>query len=110
MVPVLTNVGERATAKNYHSISLLSVLSEGFEKLLNNRFFDHFWNFRSAFGLILSFLSNRRLQVVLDGKPSPEYPGNVGVHQDSVLGTKLFLIYINDLPDDFICNIAIYAD
>ena len=61
MVPVLANVGERATAKNYHSISLLSVLSEGFEKLLNNRFFDHFWNFRSAFGLILSFLSNRRL-------------------------------------------------
>ena len=41
MVPVLTNVGERATAKNYHSISLLSVLSKGFEKLLNNRFFDH---------------------------------------------------------------------
>ena len=22
----------------------------------------------------------------------------------------LFLLYINDLPDDFICNIAIYAD
>ena len=41
MVPVLTNVGERATAKNYHSISVLSVLSKGFEKLLNNRFFDH---------------------------------------------------------------------
>ena len=31
------------------------------------------------FGLISSFLSKRRLQVVLDGKSSQEYPVNVGV-------------------------------
>ena len=31
------------------------------------------------FGLISSFLSNRRLQVVLDGMSSQEYPVNVGV-------------------------------
>ena len=31
------------------------------------------------FGLISSFLSNRRLQVVLDGKTSQEYPVNAGV-------------------------------
>ena len=31
------------------------------------------------FGLISSFLSNRRLRVVLDGKSSPEYPVNAGV-------------------------------
>ena len=62
------------------------------------------------FGLIASFLSNRRLRVVLDGKSSQEYPVNNGVLQGSILGPTLFLLYINSLPDDVICNIAIYAD
>ena len=62
------------------------------------------------FGLISSFLSNRRLRVVLDGKSSQEYPVNAGVPQGSILGPTLFLLYINDLPDNVICNIAIYAD
>ena len=62
------------------------------------------------FGHISSFLSNRRLRVVLDGKSSQEYPINAGVPQGSILGPTLFLLYINDLPDDVICNIAIYAD
>ena len=61
-------------------------------------------------GLISSFLSNRWLQVVLDGKSSQEYPVNAGAPQGSILGHTLFLLYINDLPDHVICNIAIYAD
>ena len=61
------------------------------------------------FGLI-SFLGNRRLRVVLDGKSSQEYPVNAGVPQESILGPTLFLLYINDLPDDVVCNIAIFAD
>ena len=62
------------------------------------------------FGLNSSFLSNRRLQVVLDGKTSQEYSVNAGVPQGSILGPILFLLYINELPGDVICNIAIYAD
>ena len=61
-------------------------------------------------GLISSFLSNRRLQMVLDGKSSQEYPVNEGVPQGSILDPTLFLLNINDLPDDVICDIAIYAD
>ena len=41
VVPVFKNVGERSTAKNYHPISLLSVVSNVFEKLVNNRIADH---------------------------------------------------------------------
>ena len=41
MVLVFRNVGERSTAKNYHPVSLLSVVSKVFEKLVNNRIVDH---------------------------------------------------------------------
>ena len=37
MVPVFKNVGERPTAKNYHPVSFLSVISKVFEKLVNNK-------------------------------------------------------------------------
>ena len=38
------------------------------------------------FGLISSFLSNKRLQVVLVGKTTQEYAVNAGVPQGSILG------------------------
>ena len=177
MVPLFKNVlWERSTAKNYHPVSLLSVVSKVFEKLVNNRIVDHLekcglfsdfqYGFRSSrstadlltvvseriartfnrsgatravalvtskifdkvwhdvllhklksyrvssqmFDLISSFLSNRRLQVVLDGKSSQEYPVTAGVRQGSILDPTLFVLYINDLPDDVICDVAIYAD
>ena len=63
MVLVFTNVGERSTAKNYHPISLLSVVSKVFEKLVNNRtvhhlkkcglFSDFQYGFRSSDSYIL---------------------------------------------------------
>ena len=64
------------------------------------------WNFRSDVWLISSFLSNRRLQVVLVGKSSQEYPVNAGVPQDSILGPTHFPLYIIDA----ICDIVIYGD
>ena len=48
--------------------------------------------------------------MVLNVKSSQEYPVNAGVHQGSIVGPTLFLLCINDLPDDVTCNIVIFAD
>ena len=61
------------------------------------------------FGLI-SFLSNRWLRMVLDGKSSQKYLVNAGVPQGSILGATPFQLYSNDLPDNVISDIAVYAD
>ena len=45
VVPVFKNVGERPTAKNYHLVSLLSVVSKFIERLVNSRIVDHLGKF-----------------------------------------------------------------
>ena len=40
-VPVFKNIVERSTDKNYRPVSLFSVVSKVFEKLVNNRIVDH---------------------------------------------------------------------
>ena len=41
VVSVLKNDWEKSTAKNYHPLSLFSVVSKIFEKLVNNSIVDH---------------------------------------------------------------------
>ena len=60
--------------------------------------------------LISSFLYNIWLQVALNGTSSQENPVNAGVPQGYIPGPTLFLPYINDLINDVICDIAIYAN
>ena len=60
--------------------------------------------------LIQNFLSGRSQRVVLDGQTSEWTDITAGVPQGSILGPLFFLVYINDLPDDIISKIKIFAD
>ena len=59
---------------------------------------------------INSCLSWRTQQVVLDGQASDPVPVLSGVPQGSVLGPVLFLIFINDLPDNIRSSVCLFAD
>jgi uncharacterized protein YlbG (UPF0298 family) len=48
--------------------------------------------------LILSFLSNRSMFVEIEGKKSDTFQINSGVPQGSIMGPKLYNVYISDIP------------
>ena len=59
---------------------------------------------------ISSWLSERSQKVVLDGQASDPVPVLSGVPQGLVLGPVLFLIFINDLPDNIRSSVRLFAD
>ena len=63
VVPVFKNVGERSTAKNYHPVSLLFVVSKVFEKLAKNRIVDHLekCGFFLISSMVLGLLDQRQI-------------------------------------------------
>ena len=56
------------------------------------------------------FLKSRKQRVVLNGQFSSWTSIDVGVLQGSIFGSLLLLIYINDLPDDLVTNVKLFAD
>ena len=59
---------------------------------------------------ITDFLNSRKQKVALNGQLSSLTSIEAGVPQGSILEPLLFLIYINDLSDDLITNVKLFAD
>ena len=59
---------------------------------------------------IKEYLTGRSQCVEVNGKASEWLPVTSGIPQGSVLCPLLFLIYVNDLPDDINSDVYMYAD
>ena len=84
--------------------------------------FDKVWHSRLSFKLnnmgitdkllawISNYLCDRQQRVVLQGESSCWADINAGVHQGSVLGPLLFLVYINDMEEGLASKLTLFAD
>ena len=81
---------------------LIMDFSKAFDKVSHSLIIDRLKHYGITGKInewITNFLSDRTQSVVVEGETSPSIPVESGVPQGSVLGTSLFLFYINDMPD-----------
>ena len=92
---------------------ILLDFSKAFDKVYHSK---HLWKLHQygihgqVLNWIRAFLGSRTQRVVIDGEESDSVPITSGVPQGSVLGPILFLIYINDRPDEVCSQVRLFAD
>ena len=58
---------------------------------------------------LINFLKERKQRVILNGQFSTWTNVEAGVLQGSILGSSLFLIYMNDFPENLVSNTKLFA-
>ena len=87
--------------------------AKAFDKVPHRRLlykYDYYGIRGSSHKWISSWLSERSKIVVLDGQASDPVPVLSGVPQGSVFWLVLFLIFINDPPDNIRSSVRLFAD
>ena len=125
MVPVCKK-SDKQILQNYRPVSPLPICGKVFECLIYNSLFEYFIEndlhsdlicklkqngvAGDLLDILTNFLKERKQRVILNGQYSVWTNGEAGVPQGSILGLLLFLIYINDLPENLVSNPKLFAD
>ena len=110
---MVSNLDRALNQGHSQTDAIIMDFAKVFDKVPHSRLLYklHYYGIRgSTHKWIVSWLSERFQKVVLDGQASDRVPVLSGVPQGSVLGPVLFLIFINDLPDNIRSSVRLFAD
>ena len=111
VLTVITHRISRALDSNLDARVITLDISNAFDKVWHKGLLHKITSYGikgRVYSVLKSFITGRSMKVVVNGQSSNVYLLNAGVPQGSVLGPTLFLLFINDLPDDVLDDVLVH--